>query len=205
MSCIAGEGIHRSWRQTTNLGPKPTGSCPNTRSVCVGEDNYWLVGHGWNTYYGVTTTMNAFGLVGCVFLTLFLSLLIAGFFPKYHNMLASKATSPGSRRLYWGTTVTSLFLAFILLLGKMLYLCFYLHALISYNDEPSSLFYIVMTGINIAVEILIPLVFLPHQSLLQEELKLFPCLLLRSSLMCSSVAAVFFAAPHHASQKKCRS
>ena len=100
----------------------------------------------WNS------TLKYFGKVGLVvyfLLTLSLSLLIPRLFLKYHKNLVYKDLSSGSRSLYWGTAIVSLFLVIFIMLSKLIILCPYFDLLVLSSMIPS-----------VAVEIIIPLIFL---------------------------------------------
>jgi len=75
----------------------------------------------------------------------------------YHNKLVTKEISSGSRSLYWGTAAISLFLAFVILLGKLCYNWAVILKDFYRQDEVSV--YIKLYVANLVVEMLIPIVF----------------------------------------------
>ena len=108
-------------------------------------------------------------MVGCFLLTLSLLLLIPRLFLTYHSKLVHNKTSPGSRSLYWGTAVVTLFLAFIIMLGKIFPL--YLPVMIYTQANPAYFKFYVS---NFAIEIFIPIVFLVISLIASRSSKAVP-------------------------------
>ena len=135
-------------------------------------------GDVWGPYWlshivseNIPELLQIYGLVGCSLLTLLLSLLIPRLFLRYHSKLVIKnnnnnnKNSLGSRSLYWGTAIVSLFLAFVILLGKLCLSSLYTLICATNNWKffrPDQLvdFTCSLFVVNLVVEIFIPTVFL---------------------------------------------
>ena len=115
---------------------------------------YWLidVNFDWNDNL---KRLHTCALVGCFLLTLSLTMLIPRLFLRYHSKLIRNETSLGSRSLYWGTAIVSLYVAFSLMLGKLVLYPYFLFLVF---ESPSSPYFKYIVS-NLVLEVFIPVVF----------------------------------------------
>ena len=158
----------------TEAGGKPQSWDPQQQAAVSMDDLDIVWGPFWLPDINNKNTLKllqTFGLFGCFLLALPLSLLIPRLFLRYHNkVVTNKIKSPGSRSLYWGTAVVSLFLTFVILPGKLFLSLSFVCLLYFYSYQ----LYFKLFLASIVVQIFIPIVFLVISILASRNSKAVP-------------------------------